>query len=46
MNTDYELLFTPYKIGECEIKNRFIMPGSNAKRKKLPPLVSEVTAVL
>lgn len=25
MNTDYEILFTPYKIGECEIKNRFIM---------------------
>ena len=25
MNKDYEILFTPYKIGECEIKNRFIM---------------------
>ena len=25
MKKDYEILFTPYKIGKCEIKNRFIM---------------------
>ncbi|WP_249030102.1 oxidoreductase [Tannockella kyphosi] len=25
MNKDYEILFTPAKIGNCEIKNRFVM---------------------
>lgn len=25
MNKDYEILFTPFKIGSCELKNRFVM---------------------
>ena len=25
MNKDYEILFTPCKIGSCELKNRFVM---------------------
>lgn len=25
MNKEYEVLFTPYKIGSCEIKNRYVM---------------------
>lgn len=26
MDKQYEVLFTPWKVGNCEIKNRFVMP--------------------
>lgn len=44
MVTKYEALFTPFKIGSCEIRNRIIIPameGINIVENMLPMVTQQ-----